>query len=274
LLLNLFSCLPLASGPSDYEADGASVYSVGEGRPISPLPPPVTVKREREAVVDAEDGEHERQRKRRRTDFTQATLVNPTQHNPFRGSPLSKAAASERVPSQGLMTPTGLPKFDFTKHIPTKHTPVRPLPVMDFTSGKAKRRESVARGIADQTFELEDEEEVANVAISKEEGSRPSRHHQEEVFGAAAELQAPLKRQRKSKLNLDLIPAMTYQSQITFFHLLPVITDPFMLAVRTGARTRSQSRAATPHSDAHIIARTSARKPGQIGSQRRANARH
>ena len=90
---------------------------------------------------------------------------------------------------------------------------------MDFTD-KAKRRESIAQRVADQTFVLEHEDEEAEVVISsKDEDSHLSRSHQEEDFGEVAELQVP-KRQRKSKLNPELIPAVTYQSEITFFLLL------------------------------------------------------
>jgi len=213
-------CSLLASVPLDYEDDGANTYSeqdgvnsVGEERPVSQPSAPVRAKRQRETV----DAERERQRKRRKTELTQATLVNPSQYNPFRDSPLSKAAASERAPSRGFGTPTRLPMFDFSKH--NKRIPVRTLPVMDFTD-KAKRRESIAQRVADQTFVLEHEEEEAEVVISsKDEDSHLSRSHLEEDFGEVAELQVP-KRQRKSKLNPELIPAVTYQSEITFFLLL------------------------------------------------------
>ena len=220
---------PLASFPPDDEDNGDSAYSkqdefvsAGEERPVSPPPPPVKAKRQRETddVEASEDDERDRQRKRRKTNFTQSTLVNPTQYNPFRGSPLSKAVASERAPSHGILSPTRLPVSDLSKH--AKRIPTRPLPVMDFTVGRAKRRESIAQRIADQTFVLEheeDEDEEAEVAISPKEGLRHSRRHQEEDFGEVAELPAP-KRQRKTRLNPESIPAMTYRSKITFFHLV------------------------------------------------------
>jgi hypothetical protein len=214
------SCSPFASVPPDYEDDGAEADSK---QPASPVPPPFKAKRHREVVEDSED---DRQRKRRKTDFTQATLVNPSQYNPFRDSPLSRAAASERAPSRGLMSPTRLPVLDFSKRIPTKQTPVRPLPVMDFTAGRANRRESVAQRVADQTFVLEheaDEDEEPEVVISSKGEGSPLLL--EDEFGEVPALQAP-KRQRKGKINLDLIPAVTYQSEITFFHITIVI-HPF-----------------------------------------------
>ena len=231
----LSSCSPLASAPPNYEDDGADGYAkpdgfnfVGEEQPVSPPLPvaaAVKAKRQRQAVIDSEDNDDERQRKRRKTDFTQSTLVNPTQYNPFRDSPLSKTAAPEHVASQGLVTPTRLRLIDFSKHISTKRTAVRPLPVMDFTARRVNRRESIAQRVADQTFVLEneeeEEEEEPEVAIpTKGEGLRLSRLHQEEEFGEVAELQAQLKRQRKGKLNPDLIPALTYQSEIPSFHML------------------------------------------------------
>ena len=230
--MSVLSCLssysPLASVPPDDQDDGDDAYStqdrfdfVNEERPVSP-PPPVKAKRRREAVDDAEDSEDDerkRQRKRRKTNFTQTTLVNPTQYNPFRGSPLSRAVASERAPSQGILTPTRFPVFDLSKH--TKRIPVRPLPVMNFTVGREKRRESIAQRVADQTFVLEheeDEDEEPGVVIGSKKGLRHAQRHQEEDFGEVAELHTR-KRQRKSKLNPELIPAMTYQSEITFFHM-------------------------------------------------------
>ena len=216
----------------DYEDDGDDVYSkqdrhsfVDEEQPTPRPPPLVKAKRQRGAVDDAksgeddEDGEGQRRRKRRKTEYTQTTLVNPTQYNPIRDSQLRKAAASKRAPSQDFLTSTRLPGFNFTKH--TKRAPVPHMRVMDFTLGRAKRRDSVAQQIADQTFtvehEEEGEEEVDN--HSGEESLRPSGRHQEEDFGEVTELQTP-KRQRKSRIDPDLIPAMTYQSEITFFHLL------------------------------------------------------
>jgi len=213
-------CSPLASAPPHYEDDGDDAYSkqdvqssVGEEQPIPRPTTQVRAKRQREAVGGGEggrgggDNEDTRQRKRRKTEFTQSTLVNPTQYNPFRGSPLSRAATSERPPSQDLQTPTRLP--------------LQRLRVMDFTAGRAKRRETIAQQVADQTFGLEheeDEDEEPEEAIQPKEGSLllSGRRQEEEDFGEVAELQAP-KRQRKGRFNLDLIPAMTYQSEITFF---------------------------------------------------------
>jgi hypothetical protein len=242
------SCSPLASVPPNYEDDGDYVYStqesysiVGEEQPIPRPPPPVKAKRQRGTVGDGEggeDGRRERQRKRRKTEFTQATLVDPTQYNPFRNSPLSKAAASERAPSQDFLTPTRLPLFDFSKH--TKRIPVRHLRAMDFTASRGKRRESAAQRVADQTFVLEHEdtdEESEAVIRSEEESLRLSEHHQEEDFGEVTELQTP-KRQRKSQLNPDLIPAMTYQSEITFIHL---VQTPLTLLCDSSSNWRQDS---------------------------------
>ena len=224
------SCSPLASVPPDYEDDGSDAYSIQHGQSLvgekqpTPRPPSlVKAKRKREAVGDAEGGgndEGQRQRKRRKTEFTQATLVNPTQYNPFRNSPLSKAATSEEAPSQDFLTPTQLPRFDFVQY--TKRVPVQHLRVMDFTAGRAKRRETIAQQVADQTFALEHEdEEPESVARSKEGSLRPSgRHQEEEDFGEVAELLQTPKRRGKSRLNPGLIPAVTYQSKITFFHTL------------------------------------------------------
>ncbi len=231
------SCSPLARALFIYEDDGDDAYPkedghsfVGEEQPIPRPPPQVKAKRQRGAVGDVESdeggeggegGEGQRQRKRRKTEYTQTTLVNPTQYNTIRDSPLSKAAASKRAPSQDFPPPTRLPGFNFTKS--TKRAPVPRIRVMDLTAGRAKRRESVAQQIADQTFALEHEEDGEEdpevVTHSKEESLRFSDRHQEEDFGEATELQTP-KRQRKSRLNPDLIPAVTYQSEITFFHLI------------------------------------------------------
>lgn len=219
--LYLFSCSPFISVLPEYEDDGVDAYSEEHEEELAP--PPVKAKRQHEADDDAEDNEGEeskRLRKRRKTELTQATLVNPTQYNPFRGSPLSRAAASERAPFQAFASPTRYPVLDFSKS--TKRIPVRPLPVMGFTTGRAKTRKSVAQRVAEQTFVLEqedDEDEVPEVVVSSEEGLPRSGRHQEEEFGEAADLRAP-QRQRKSKLNPDLIPALTYQSEITFYHLL------------------------------------------------------
>ena len=227
------SCSPLASVLPDYEDDGDDTYStqhgqspIGEEQPIPRPPSLVKAKRKREAVGDAEgggNGEGQRQRKRRKTEFTQATLVNPTQYNPFRNSPLTKAATSEGAPSQNFLTLTRLPEFNFIQH--TKRVPVQHLRVMDFTAGRAKRRESIAQQVADQTFALEHEEdedeEPESVVRSKEGSLRPSgRHQEDEDFGVVAESPQAPKRRGKSKLNPDLIPAVTYQSEITLFHTL------------------------------------------------------
>jgi hypothetical protein len=233
------SCSPLANVLPENRDDAYSKQdgqsSVGEEQPISRFPPPVKAKRQREAVEDAEGGERQRQRKRRKTEFTQTTLVDPNLYDPFRGSPLSKAASSEWAPSQD---PTRLPKF--AKH--TKRVPVQHLRVMDFTAGRATRRESIAQQVADQTFALEHEEdsdeEPEGVIHSKEGSLRlSSRRQEEEDFGEVAELQAP-KRQRKRKLNPDSIPAVTYQSEIAFFHTLrsplTLLSQPFELASRLG----------------------------------------
>ena len=203
---------------------------VGDEQPIPRPPPLVKAKRQRGAVDDPksgeddEDGEGQRQRKRRKTEYTQTTLVNPTQYNPHRDSPLRKAATSKRAPSQDFLTSTRLPEYNFTKH--TKRAPVPHVRVMDFTAGRANRRHSVAQKIAEQSFAVEHEDDgEEEVGIhSRKESLHSSDRHQEEDFGEVTELQAP-KRQQKSRLNPDLIPAMTYQSEITFFHFVLVVTD-------------------------------------------------
>ena len=221
----------------NYEDDREDVYSKQDGRslvseeqPIPRPPPLVKAKRQRGAVDDPksgeddEDGEGQRQRKRRKTEYTQTTLVNPTQYNPHRDSPLRKAATSKRAPSQDFLTSTRLPEYNFTKH--TKRAPVPHVRVMDFTAGRANRRHSVAQKIAEQSFAVEHEDDgEEEVGIhSRKESLHSSDRHQEEDFGEVTELQAP-KRQQKSRLNPDLIPAMTYQSEITFFHFVLVVTD-------------------------------------------------
>ena len=130
-----------------------------------------------------------------------------------RDSPSSRVPALERAPSQGVLTSMRLPGF-------TKRTPVRH---MGFIVGRGKRRNSVAQRIADETFALsydEDEDEESEVDIhSNEKSMRLSGRHQEADFGEVTELQIP-KRQRRTRLNPDLYPAVTYQSETTFFHLL------------------------------------------------------
>jgi hypothetical protein len=117
--------------------------------------PIVTAKRQRGAVDDGvggEDGEGQRQRKRRKTEHTQTTLDNPTQYKLFRDSPLSRAPAIKGTPSQAVLTSMQLPGF-------TKCTPVRH---MDFIASSGNRRDSVAQRIADETLPLgydEDEDE-------------------------------------------------------------------------------------------------------------------
>ena len=228
VLLFPCSCSLLASYIPSYEDDVYSkqdgLSSVSEEQPIHRPPPLVRVKRQRGAVDDTEsgeggeDGEGQRQRKRRKTEYTQTTLVNPTQYNPFRDSPLSRAPALEHAPSHDILTP--MRRFDLTKS--TKRTQVRLLPVMDFTGGRVKRRDSVAERVADESFALrydEDEDENPEVVVlSNEESLRRSGRHQEEDFGVVTELRTP-ERKRKSRLNPDLYPAVTYQSEITFFHL-------------------------------------------------------
>lgn len=220
VLLYPSSCSLLASYVPDYEDNGYSEQDghsiVSEEQPIYRASPIVTAKRQRGAVDDGEggeDGEGQRQRKRRKTEHTQTTLVNPTQYNTFRDSPLGRVPAIERVPSQDILTSMQLPGF-------TKRTPVRH---MDFIAGRRKRQDSVAQRIADGTFTLsfaEDEDEESEVVIrSNEKSMGLSGRHKEEDFGEVTELQTP-KRQRRSKLNPDLYPAVTYQSEITFFHLL------------------------------------------------------
>ena len=227
----LSSHSPLASVPPGDEDDGDDADSkqdeldlVSEERPVSPPPPLVKAKRQREAVggdEDSEDDEHERKRKRRKTSLTQSTLVDSTQYHPFRDVPLSKkAAALARTTSQGILTPRRFPGFDLGKH--TKHLPNQSLRVIDFTVDRAKRRESIAQQVAYPTSVLgheEDEDEEPAVAIGPKEGLRHSRRHQEEDFGEVAELQTP-KRRRKSKLNPELVPTMTYQREITSFHIV------------------------------------------------------